>query len=585
MADIGYPIIEQVNYDKNVPDELNNLVGADVAKRRLLLEYPTVYVIYSPNKRGGYEVYVGETNDIDRRTSEHLLEDPKKREDWKELSFNHDAQMLIIGHHHFNKSLTMDIENKMMLYMLSTPSVKRLNNRRENQQNEYYTSDEKEQIFSRIWRKLRKFNDTLFPVETIVKDSPIFKASPFHDLTMEQERAKEIIIDEVIDALLTQKTGQLILVEGEAGSGKTVLLSTIFYLISQLKSTIYRPGFDNLNNYLLVNHKEQLKVYEDIINKLELNRKNKDTTSSPTHFINQHSESNKADVVLIDEAHLLLTQGKQSYGGKNQLNDILKRSRVVVAVFDKNQILQTNEYLEPEQIKKLEDTAQKKGNLISLTNQLRIHANTKTISWIRDIVDKGIITDIPYDKQYDLRIFDDPVEMYHAIREKDKDETLGVSRLLATFDWDFNGLHSPKNQNYWMVTVGNLSLPWNLQINKIKKGRHSKNKLSWIERPETIGEVGSTFTIQGFDLNYSGLIIGPSVQYRNGHIKFDPSKSKNTNATHLRTLHGKKVPLGQKLLPNELNVLLTRGVNGMYIYAVDDELRAALLKAQKKINF
>ena len=77
MADIGYPIIEQVNYDKNVPDELNNLVGADVAKRRLLLEYPTVYVIYSPNKRGGYEVYVGETNDIDRRTSEHLLEDPK----------------------------------------------------------------------------------------------------------------------------------------------------------------------------------------------------------------------------------------------------------------------------------------------------------------------------------------------------------------------------------------------------------------------------------------------------------------------------------------------------------------------------
>ena len=490
--------------------------------------------------------------------------------------------MLIIGHHHFNKSLTMDIENKMMLYMLSTPSVKRLNNRRENQQNEYYTSDEKEQIFSRIWRKLRKFNDTLFPVETIVKDSPIFKASPFHDLTMEQERAKEIIIDEVIDALLTQKTGQLILVEGEAGSGKTVLLSTIFYLISQLKSTIYRPGFDNLNNYLLVNHKEQLKVYEDIINKLELNRKNKDTTSSPTHFINQHSESNKADVVLIDEAHLLLTQGKQSYGGKNQLNDILKRSRVVVAVFDKNQILQTNEYLEPEQIKKLEDTAQKKGNLISLTNQLRIHANTKTISWIRDIVDKGIITDIPYDKQYDLRIFDDPVEMYHAIREKDKDETLGVSRLLATFDWDFNGLHSPKNQNYWMVTVGNLSLPWNLQINKIKKGRHSKNKLSWIERPETIGEVGLTFTIQGFDLNYSGLIIGPSVQYRNGHIKFDPSKSKNTNATHLRTLHGKKVPLGQKLLPNELNVLLTCGVNGMYIYAVDDELRAALLKAQKQ---
>ena len=30
------------------------------------------------------------------------------------------------------------------------------------------------------------------------------------------------------------------------------------------------------------------------------------------------------------------------------------------------------------------------------------------------------------------------------------------------------------------------------------------------------------------------------------------------------------------LLRNELNVLLTRGVNGLYIYAVDDQLREAL---------
>ena len=32
------------------------------------------------------------------------------------------------------------------------------------------------------------------------------------------------------------------------------------------------------------------------------------------------------------------------------------------------------------------------------------------------------------------------------------------------------------------------------------------------------------------------------------------------------------------MLRNELNVLLSRGVNGLYIYAVDDELRAALKK-------
>jgi DUF2075 family protein len=44
--------------------------------------------------------------------------------------------------------------------------------------------------------------------------------------------------------------------------------------------------------------------------------------------------------------------------------------------------------------------------------------------------------------------------------------------------------------------------------------------------------------------------------------------------------NGKKQTVYDTLLPNELNVLLTRGINGLYIYAVDDELRIALLSAQ-----
>lgn len=36
------------------------------------------------------------------------------------------------------------------------------------------------------------------------------------------------------------------------------------------------------------------------------------------------------------------------------------------------------------------------------------------------------------------------------------------------------------------------------------------------------------------------------------------------------------------LLQNELNVLITRGINGLFIYAVDDELRSALKEASKR---
>lgn len=582
MDKIDAPIVEKVTYDNEVADHLNDVIDGDVKRHQLLIDYPTVYLIYSSDKKDSYKVYVGETNDIERRAQQHLNVDSKIRQDWKDMSESENVQMLVIGHDHFNKSLTLDIENQMMLFMLGVPSVKKLNNRRENEQNDYYTSNEKDEIFSKIWRKLRQIDHRLFPIEREIRDSAIFKASPFHKLTPEQERAKEVIIDTVIDDLMKGKTGQLILVEGEAGSGKTVLLSTILYLLSHLEKATVRFNSDNLKKFLLVNHEEQFKVYQDIIHKLELDKSIKDTVSKPTHFINNHPKNGpKADIVLVDEAHLLWTQGKQAYQGKNQLSDILDRARITIAVFDKNQILKTEEYVSPDEIRKIEEKARGQDNLIMLTNQLRINAEPQTIHWIRSLTEKKIITNIPKDKKYDLKIFDDAQEMYRQIKKRAEDDQSGLSRILATFDWKYNSKRKPEEGGNWMVTAGNLSLPWNLQLDAPKSIKGSRKKLPWAEQEQTLGEVGSTYTIQGFDLNYSGVIIGPSVKYRNGHIVFDPEMSENTNAIRNRTLgNGKKVNVANQLLPNELNVLLTRGVNGLYIYAVDKQLREAFLKAQ-----
>ena len=126
-------------------------------------------------------------------------------------------------------------------------------------------------------------------------------------------------------------------------------------------------------------------------------------------------------------------------------------------------------------------------------------------------------------------------------------------------------------------------MPWNLQLPRIANGRKQQKQLkemSWAEQPVSLNEVGSTFTIQGFDLNYAGVILGPSVKYRNGKIVIDPSQSADKKATQFRTLaDGSRAQFGREFIRNEINVLLTRGVQGLYLYAVDDELRAALLKA------
>jgi DUF2075 family protein/predicted GIY-YIG superfamily endonuclease/archaellum biogenesis ATPase FlaH len=548
---ISTPIIGNVPFSE---DGLKQLEKID--NKKLLLEYPTVYIIYS-ERNGMYQVYVGETNNIKQRTKEHFREGNR---------YAKGSNMFVIGHEHFNKSLTLDIENKFMLYLTGNKFIKKLSNKRDNPQYRYFPYEEMNQIFSKSWKKLRKNEQSLFPIEKVIEDNALFKASPFHKLTMEQFEARDKIINRVKEVLNKGNKHQLILVEGAAGSGKTVLLSSLFYALSEK---------NNENTYMLVNHDEQVKVYNNIAKKLGLQKRLNEKVMKPTSFIINDKFVDEDNIVLVDEAHLLWTQGKQSYQGQNQLQDIIKKSRITIAVFDPQQVLRTQQYVEDDDLRKIEENAKNNGNLIELKKQLRMNASQETINWIKTFVYQQEIIPFPEnDAKYDLKIFDDPREMYEQLKIKNQNQESGLSRILATFDWEFKEKKSGTTDLY-KVEVDGLSLPWNNQL------KSSNKYLSWAERPETINEAGSTYTIQGFDLNYSAVIIGPSVKYRDGKVIYDPDFSANRNAVSNRTLkNGKKQKVYDTLLPNELNVLLTRGINGLYIYAVDDELRIALLSAQ-----
>ena len=579
------PIIYEVDYSKEALSHLEeNIQDKGKKEQKVMLSYPTVYIVNDKKSPTKYSVYIGETTDIKRRTIEHLKE---LREDWQELSKSEQAKMFVIGHEHFNKSLTLDIENRLMQYLSSVEAVDNLNNRRTNPQNDYYTSEELGSIFSEIWKKLQRKNKELFPLERIIRDSAIFKASPFHKLTREQMNAREDIILKVTEALNRNREGQLIIVEGEAGSGKTVLMSSLFYELNQLSlEGSENIVLQNTSQYLLVNHDQQLKVYEQIASKLGiLSKRNPDVVSKPTKFINNHSVDKKVDIVIVDEAHLLWTQGKQSYRGQNQLNDLLKRAKVVVAVLDRNQILSREQYWDEQDMLETIHEANLSNNYIQLKNQLRINADKETVNWIRNLIDNGTIENIPVDsKKYAIEIFDNPDEMYQEIQRKAQNEESGISRISATFDWEYIDKKKPENEDYWNVKIGDWHLPWNLQLPQTRQEKRKNRNRAWAEQSQTIGEVGSTFTIQGFDLNYAAVIIGPSVKYRNGKIIFDKTASKNKKAIQKRAgKDGEKLDVSDFLLKNELNVLLTRGVNGLYIYAVDDELREALEKAKEHL--
>ncbi len=225
---IKKPIIRVIEDTETALYEFENqtLMGEDEKIQDIIINYPTVYIHNWP-ETDKYEVYVGESNNIFKRTREHY-NNRIKNESWQHKMIGKDAFLYIIGHEHFNKSLTLDIENRLIHYLMSVDKVKQVHNAKNNPQNRYYPSNEFETIFRKIWRELHKENEELFPNESVIKDSAIYKASPLHKLTPEQEKIK-IQILECIDNALQQREKQIIFLDGEAGTGKTVLNGSIFY--------------------------------------------------------------------------------------------------------------------------------------------------------------------------------------------------------------------------------------------------------------------------------------------------------------------------------------------------------------------
>jgi DUF2075 family protein len=86
-------------------------------------------------------------------------------------------------------------------------------------------------------------------------------------------------------------------------------------------------------------------------------------------------------------------------------------------------------------------------------------------------------------------VFDDCNEMYQAIKQKNNEHQL--SRLISTFDY----LHKKDGAEYYIEESG-LKLPWNIIEQE-----------AWAQRADTINQIGSIYTIQGFDLNYAGVIL------------------------------------------------------------------------------
>lgn len=531
-------------------------------------KFPVLYVIYSLAKIK--KAYIGETNSIVRRTKQHLKDDHQ---------FNALQHMLVIGEEEFNKSATVNLETRLInLFLADNFDLYNTKQTKILSTNDYYQKSYYDDVVLKdLWNDLRKRKLVTESIDYL-ENSDVYKISPFKSLSSSQLTLKEKIIENSqkwLTEYQTDKKHAIYIVKGEAGVGKSVVLSSIYNEIQNI-SRNKNSKDDSLyetDNYLLVNHQEMLKQYHHLAKHLKNLSKNH--ILKPTSFINDVDKGKHkiADVTLVDEAHLLLTS-KDKYNNfdyQNQLSEVIKRSKVTILFFDPKQFLKLKSYWNVDDLELYKKMY--KSSSFDLTEQFRINAGPSVINWINDFVDCQI-DDFPktfeQGKHYDFRIFNDGNEMFKEIKKKNSEYKL--SRVVSTFDYEY---HIPKkdkigeNSATYKVQAGALELPWNT----------TNDNDSWAERDDTINEAGSIYTIHGADLNYVGVILGPSVSYDEeaDKVKILTDKYKDTDAFRGRHDLPNREEAKRQIILNSINVLMKRGIHGLYIFAEDEKLRKKLV--------
>ncbi len=399
--------------------------------------YPIVYFINSNTI-----VYIGETVAVRNRMKNHLKNPERKSLD----------KLTLIIHEKFNRSATYNIETKLINYFLADERYK-LQNKSQTANSVSHNYYEKpfynEELFNEIWDQL-KLKDYVTHSREVIENKDIFKLSPFKELSADQIDLKDKIID-VCQTRIKDEKPFVFLIKGEAGTGKSVVLSAVFNRLKEL-ATEKSSDLHNNNNYILVNHNEMLKTYQKIAGKVKALKKN--NFDKPTSFINKRKKSNKkADIVLVDEAHLLLTKPDRfnNFEENNHLEEIMKYSKIVILVFDDKQVLKMKSYWDIDKLNNILKGTPSEEYV--LKNQLRMRASHEMIHWIDQFIEKRILP-LPSEEEFKFKIFDSAAKMYKEIRQKNKE--FGLARMVSTFDY----IHKKDGKTYY-IEEDHYKLPWN----------------------------------------------------------------------------------------------------------------------------
>jgi hypothetical protein len=463
---------------------------------------------------------------------------------------------------------------------------------------DYYGRENYRKTFEEIWNRLRELKIADKTISEI-NNSELFKFSPYKNLNFEQLNVVTEIVQN-IDEAITSNAKSLSIIDGDAGTGKTIVIMYLAKLLADLQS------FDNKNDdiddesnfnifFELENINQKFKNksialvipqpslcgrIRKIFDKIDLGDANI-KIFSPIQF---GKSNDNFDITLVDEAHLLKvgvtgTLGKQVheidqkiFGNTyihSELEWIMAKSKNVVMVFSDQQRIRPANISKSDILKYSDEYNMRE---YWLKTQMRSLGGKKYIDYIHDILSNDLRpTQKEIFKGFEAKIFTNIQDFVTAIQKRESE--YGLSRMVAGFAWKWN---SKEDKREYDIRIDGMDFRWNSTQN------------NWIGSKNAPEEVGSIYTVQGDDLNYVGIIIGNDLLYRNGKLIFNREACADSGAmkrSQRQVANNEQISEDDMLeqILRTYRILMNRAVKGVYIYACDEELSKYLANYFDKI--
>jgi DUF2075 family protein len=536
--------------------------------------WPVVYVMNNHK-----EVYIGESLNVEGRMRQHLESDSKRRL----------KSVRVVLDDTFNKSACLDLESFLIRMFHGDASRQVLNLNAGITDAEYYDRDKYNKTFHQIFEQLRTQENLFKRTIPQIINSDLFKLSPFKALNHDQAIAVDDILEGFFDDLRSS-VDNTVVVEGSPGTGKTVVAIYLLKLLEDIRRHDSEEPLDIdsiFSDYFTPEHAELLNSLKfaivvpqqslrDSIAKVFKLTPGLSKGMVLTPF--QVGESTEQfDLLVVDEAHRLNQRANQASGPlnkkfieinerlfgwddpkKTQLDWIQKQSHHSILMLDVGQTVRPAD-LPATTTRELASRARAAGRLYPLQTQMRISADKDYVKYIRQVLSDNPPASREDFGDYDLRMFTDLGEMRRELRKREAEH--GLSRLVAGYAWPWK---SKNDKTAYDIELDGQRMRWNTTTT------------DWINSPKSVEEVGSIHTVQGYDLNYVGVIIGNDLRYDPVADKliFDRSnyhdKKGRENNPKLGITYSDEDLL--EYVKNIYSVLLTRGIRGTYVYICDTNL-------------